>query len=413
MSDYTMQVRELIDMATPNMTGYSNARIDASAQLIFNFDYPIWDIDYKPILQRKILRHFFNMEIGLETPELWMFYLETRLHEIMPYYNKLYETVDKQYNWLWDTDLTNHGNTIGDTVSNTDFTGNTTSTGNVTDTKDIDEHRSLDTELNITKGGNEDTALDRDDVTTSNKTDKTVYDRDDNTTANGTNNITDKTSVTSTTDTSGNQADVGKQVYAGKSAESEHLGEDTASVKSDYPQAIIDVNGDYASEGTHTTHEADKGTDMDSSSTTDNTNNQDYTSTVDMDGNTDYTRKQNTSDTTDYTQNATTDFTSKDDTNYSQNQTGNRTWKETDKHDQNDNEWKTRDENNRQATTGNQDVTNSEEVNTTSKKDVWENRTGASGARSLTSMLMEYRQSLINIDMMIIRELRDLFMTVY
>lgn len=60
-----------------------------------NFDfkmteYPIFDENYRSILNNKILNHFYENEIGFETPALFRHYLNTTLDEIMPYYNTLY-----------------------------------------------------------------------------------------------------------------------------------------------------------------------------------------------------------------------------------------------------------------------------------------------------------------------------------
>lgn len=87
-------------------------------------------------------------EIGVETVGLWKLYLETRLCEIMPYYNKLYETESKKYDYLTDVNLwenldgnsnKNENNQYGeeeDTKTNrsdtADFIGSQTITGDTT-----------------------------------------------------------------------------------------------------------------------------------------------------------------------------------------------------------------------------------------------------------------------------------------
>jgi hypothetical protein len=60
-----------------------------------NFDfkmtsYPIFDENYRSVLNNKILMHFYENEIGFETPALFRHYLNTTLNEIMPFYNTLY-----------------------------------------------------------------------------------------------------------------------------------------------------------------------------------------------------------------------------------------------------------------------------------------------------------------------------------
>ena len=55
-------------------------------------DYPIFDESYRAILNDKILAHYYNYEIGQETPEMFRFVLNRRLNEIMPYWNQFYRS---------------------------------------------------------------------------------------------------------------------------------------------------------------------------------------------------------------------------------------------------------------------------------------------------------------------------------
>lgn len=55
-------------------------------------NYPIFDEIYRETLNNKIINHYYFQEIGFESPALFIFHLNNTLNEIMPYYNKLYET---------------------------------------------------------------------------------------------------------------------------------------------------------------------------------------------------------------------------------------------------------------------------------------------------------------------------------
>lgn len=55
-------------------------------------NYPIWSEQYRQSLNKKILDHYMFREIGFETPQMFNFYINRTLNEIMPYYNQLYET---------------------------------------------------------------------------------------------------------------------------------------------------------------------------------------------------------------------------------------------------------------------------------------------------------------------------------
>lgn len=104
LSKYTTQVRWIIEQVTSDSKNLPiSQRISLACPKIFNFDFPMWLEDYRPTLEKKILMHYFNKEIGFETVGLWKFYLEERLNLIMPYYNDLYKTTVKEYDWLTDT----------------------------------------------------------------------------------------------------------------------------------------------------------------------------------------------------------------------------------------------------------------------------------------------------------------------
>ena len=81
-------------------------RIEAATISIFDFPYPFYDINKKITFETKFLYHFFNKEIAFETVGLWKMYLRNTLNEIMPYYNDLYKTVNIDYNFLNDINLT-------------------------------------------------------------------------------------------------------------------------------------------------------------------------------------------------------------------------------------------------------------------------------------------------------------------
>ena len=53
-------------------------------------DYPIFDENYREILNNNILYYYYEDEIGLETPELFKIYLNRTMNRIMSYYNNLY-----------------------------------------------------------------------------------------------------------------------------------------------------------------------------------------------------------------------------------------------------------------------------------------------------------------------------------
>ena len=96
MAKYTTEVRHICENYA-NLTeskGYNSIAsiLDDSWDKVFDFDFPIFDENYREPLCKKILKHFYTKEIGEETVGLWKLRLDDRMNEIMPYYNKLYES---------------------------------------------------------------------------------------------------------------------------------------------------------------------------------------------------------------------------------------------------------------------------------------------------------------------------------
>lgn len=117
MSKYTTEVRFICE----TYAGYNesqnydnlNAVIENSRAKVFDFDFPIFDETYRSVLETKILKHFYTREIGFETAGLWKHFLDMRLNEVMPYYNKLYQSELLTFNPFYDVDVTTTGNNNG------------------------------------------------------------------------------------------------------------------------------------------------------------------------------------------------------------------------------------------------------------------------------------------------------------
>lgn len=145
MSKYTTEIRYICESKANSLTskGYESIDniIEEARGKIFDFDYPIFDEAYKPILEKKILKHYYTREIGEETYGLWKLRLSSRMNEIMPYYNKLYTTTTLEFNPLYDFDMTTTGsrnkedNSTEETTNTgayetgNEYTGSTTTSG--------------------------------------------------------------------------------------------------------------------------------------------------------------------------------------------------------------------------------------------------------------------------------------------
>ena len=93
MSKYTTEVRFICEQAADYDASQNYAKvseiIDKAIPKVFDFDFPIFDETYRNVLCTKILKHYYTREICEETVGLWKLRLDTRLNEIMPFYNKL------------------------------------------------------------------------------------------------------------------------------------------------------------------------------------------------------------------------------------------------------------------------------------------------------------------------------------
>ena len=93
--------------------------------------YPIDNEAHREVLNEKILNHYDAHEIGFETVNMFAFALRRRMHEIMPYYNKMYAsellTIDPLHNMSMQT---TDSSTAQNTETNTGTADNTTSNTN-------------------------------------------------------------------------------------------------------------------------------------------------------------------------------------------------------------------------------------------------------------------------------------------
>ena len=123
MSKYTTELRFICESKAglSNSVGFNQIDdvISNSWNKIFD-NFPIFDESYRSVLCSKILKHYYTREISAETVGLWQLWLNTRMCEIMPYYNKLYESALLEFDPFKDTNYSrNHGGTFtGDTVRN-------------------------------------------------------------------------------------------------------------------------------------------------------------------------------------------------------------------------------------------------------------------------------------------------------
>lgn len=209
MSKYTTEVRFICE----NSAGLSESEgadnvdsiLDKCWNKVFNFDFPIFDENYRQVLCRKILKHYYTREIAHETVGRWKLALNAKLNEIMPYYNQLYKSELLEFNPFYDVDLTRSregsgtsNKTSNNTETNSGTSKNVSSKSGTNNTDTL--NRFSDTPQNSmdTQGITDSvplttvTKVNEDNTTTNESTDTLT--RNDTKTGNGTENInnTDK-----------------------------------------------------------------------------------------------------------------------------------------------------------------------------------------------------------------------------
>ena len=226
MSKYTTEVRFICESLTghEDSVGYDDVDsvIEEALPLIFSFDFPIFDENYREVLETKILRHYYTREIGLETYGLWKLKLQTKLNEIMPYYNKLYQTELLKYNPLYDVDMTttNVGQRTGEKTDIT--TGEATTERNGSITHETSDERTRNTknssnavDINKNDRMNSVTESGQDNTSRTNSANESGTDTDTRTNTFNGNRVTDNNeTVVSNSKSQGNRDSQNRDMYS-------------------------------------------------------------------------------------------------------------------------------------------------------------------------------------------------------
>lgn len=356
MSKYTTEVRYIceVNAGLTESEPYTSVDtiINQSMDKIFDFNYPIYDENYRRVLQAKILKHYYTREIGAETVGLWKLFLNRRMNEIMPYYNKLYRSELLEFNPLYDVDLTTEHTRTGSETGRNDETSSNQKSQNGTKT----ETQNINTETETTatgQGTNAETG--------------TITDA-------GTSTNTRTLNTTTTSTDSGTEGKSGSDVKKNTRWD----------IYSDTPQgALTNVNNENYLTNARKITDDGTGSTFSETTTFGKVNTARETGTVSDSGTAGNTRTLDT----------TTTAESEDTTNQQTTTTGQIN------------------ETTHNAETISGTARKTHDINTT--EDYIEHVTGKNGGGSFAKMLLEYRDTLLNIDTMIINELSDLFFNLW
>ena len=100
MSKYTTKIKDWLEFKTGLYEKPYNEVIENGIDYIFDFSFPFYNDEKLEDFKKMIVIHFYMREIGFETFPLFKLNLNETLNRIMPYYNKMYEAVEKEFNFL-------------------------------------------------------------------------------------------------------------------------------------------------------------------------------------------------------------------------------------------------------------------------------------------------------------------------
>lgn len=349
----TIQLRKVIESFTDQDFAMSTReRIEIGRSKVFDFDYPLFNENYRKEFETKFIREYYMRNIGVETFGLFKFYLENWLLINMPYYNKLYESELLKFDPLMNTQMT--------------------TTSNKQDMRTVDEaineleNRIKAIQLNTTKTEDNTLAINKlkIDLDTLQKERSKLIDED------------------------GLSNTVGDSTSNDNGSSTQKIVDDNfkRTIKSDAPQDRLALTANDGEGVVEVATTIDEDTINNEKTNTESSTNANVSH---ADG----------SETTSKNINENED----------ESQTVNRKSTNTDSETENKDQKLATSENETNNTT--KDV----DRNTTSNfiEDYIENKVGKIGSQTYSKMLTEYRQSFMRIDKMIYEELADLFMLVY
>lgn len=129
MATFTMPLKRAIEVSGGVLTLVNGQSVMTGGNIGLN-DYPIFDDDYRDVLNGKIIDRYMNREIGQETVSMFQLAMRRKMNEIMPFYNKLYLTEQIAYDPLSTIDIRTISNAA--TNQNGQSTGTSEATTNAT-----------------------------------------------------------------------------------------------------------------------------------------------------------------------------------------------------------------------------------------------------------------------------------------
>lgn len=120
-ASYTMRLKKVIELVGGKVEKVDGLPVMTGGDIGLN-NYPIFNSAYREHLNGRIIGHYYNREIGMETSDMFIWAVEQKMMEVMPYYNKLYSTEQISYDPLSTVDIRTLLSGETDTTSESDTT---------------------------------------------------------------------------------------------------------------------------------------------------------------------------------------------------------------------------------------------------------------------------------------------------
>lgn len=354
-SKITLELRELLKMTDENGKPFT----------LFDFDYPsYYKGDEKLAFEQKVIDHYLFRQIGFETPARFKHQFKTRLREIMPYYLDMYKTVEIM-----------HG--IEDPFGNVD----------VTETYE-EERTGTTTGSQTASSTGSQSASSTESATGTQTASATRSSTGSSSSESSSSSSSDGEDTTSSTTTHTNTENTTTETSSGlEKTDTKTASEDLAKKFSDTPQNNIGNINSYMTEATVEDNQRDETVTINETATTDGSETKtttgndtvEATSTSSVDTSTE--ASSTTSDTTSGEEESETTSTGESSSSSSS------------------------------ESSSESNASNSASNNETIKHTL--TRKGNQGVNTYAHDMIEFRKSIINVDLMVINELSDLFLRVY
>lgn len=147
LSKYTTTVKDICESFIPRQELWSmdlsvQRIIDKTQDKFFNFDFPFYSEDRKDLYTFKtyFLLRYWNNYIGVETLGMWKTAFMAKMHELIPYYTKLYDAIQD------DNPFTNINVTITEAEKGNEKTTTKSTNAGQSEVKNSQNYQNIDSD---------------------------------------------------------------------------------------------------------------------------------------------------------------------------------------------------------------------------------------------------------------------------